>query len=93
MWSAGSKEPLLQQLVPATYLALEECVTALAAELRDPVLRHEDYKRLVSTPWPTRNPLSQEYWTFTSFHSRDSRFKLDLIQKTKKTSVFPSVFC
>ncbi|KPJ18810.1 Leucine-rich repeat serine/threonine-protein kinase 1 [Papilio machaon] len=45
----GSKEPLLQQRVPATYLALEECVTALAAELREPVLRHDEYKRLVST--------------------------------------------
>ncbi|KAJ2939952.1 hypothetical protein O0L34_g6659 [Tuta absoluta] len=44
----GSKEPLLEQRVPATYLALEECVTSLAAELQEPVLRHHEYKRLVT---------------------------------------------
>ncbi|XP_045540793.1 leucine-rich repeat serine/threonine-protein kinase 1 [Papilio machaon] len=51
----GSKEPLLQQRVPATYLALEECVTALAAELREPVLRHDEYKRLVTQYMQQRN--------------------------------------
>lgn len=43
----GSKEPLLEQRIPATYLALEECVTSLAAELREPVLKHDEYRRLV----------------------------------------------
>ncbi|KAG7298401.1 hypothetical protein JYU34_018023 [Plutella xylostella] len=43
----GSKEPMLEQRVPCTYLALEECVAHLAAELQEPVLKHHDYKRLV----------------------------------------------
>ncbi|XP_068625771.1 leucine-rich repeat serine/threonine-protein kinase 1 [Battus philenor] len=51
----GSKEPLLEQRVPATYLALEECVAALAAELREPVLRHEEYKRLVTQYMQQKN--------------------------------------
>ncbi|CAG9138602.1 unnamed protein product [Plutella xylostella] len=44
----GSKEPMLEQRVPCTYLALEECVAHLAAELPEPVLKHHDYKRLVT---------------------------------------------
>ncbi|CAG4936619.1 unnamed protein product [Parnassius apollo] len=51
----GSKEPLLQQRVPATYLALEECVASLAAELREPVLRHEEYRRLVTQYMQQKN--------------------------------------
>ncbi|GBP27199.1 hypothetical protein EVAR_15972_1 [Eumeta japonica] len=51
----GSKEPLLEQRVPATYLALEECVTHLAVELKEPVLRHDEYKRLVTQYMQQRN--------------------------------------
>ncbi|XP_046975207.1 leucine-rich repeat serine/threonine-protein kinase 1 [Vanessa cardui] len=51
----GSKEPLLEQRVPATYLALEECVHALAAELKEPVLRHDQYKRLVTQYMQQKN--------------------------------------
>ncbi|XP_072941247.1 leucine-rich repeat serine/threonine-protein kinase 1 [Epargyreus clarus] len=51
----GSKEPLLEQRVPATYLALEECVVSLAHELKEPVLRHEEYKRLVTQYMQQKN--------------------------------------
>ncbi|KAJ0169751.1 hypothetical protein K1T71_014357 [Dendrolimus kikuchii] len=51
----GSKEPLLEQRVPATYLALEECITSLAAELREPVLRHDEYRRLVTQYMQQKN--------------------------------------
>ncbi|CAG9574165.1 unnamed protein product [Danaus chrysippus] len=50
----GSKEPLLEQRVPATYLALEECVHALA-ERAEPVLRRDEYRRLVTQYMQQRN--------------------------------------
>ncbi|KOB76822.1 Leucine-rich repeat serine/threonine-protein kinase 1, partial [Operophtera brumata] len=60
----GSKEPLLEQRIPATYLALEECVTSLAADLAEPVLSHADYKRLVSAghcvPSGSKEPLLEQ---------------------------------
>ncbi|CAG2165886.1 unnamed protein product [Oppiella nova] len=47
----GSKERLLEQRVPATYLALEDVVSYLALERKqegkDPVLRSEQYKTAV----------------------------------------------
>ncbi|XP_076373717.1 leucine-rich repeat kinase isoform X2 [Tachypleus tridentatus] len=47
----GSKERLLEQKIPATYLALEDVVGYLALDRRlqgkDPVLRAEQYKMLV----------------------------------------------
>ncbi|XP_030762504.1 leucine-rich repeat serine/threonine-protein kinase 1 isoform X2 [Sitophilus oryzae] len=47
----GSKELLLEQKVPATYLALEDVVNYIAAERRinglDPVLTSEQYKSMV----------------------------------------------
>ncbi|XP_022818770.1 leucine-rich repeat serine/threonine-protein kinase 1 [Spodoptera litura] len=51
----GSKEPLLEQRIPATYLALEECVTSLAADLREPVLRHDEYRKLVTQYMQQKN--------------------------------------
>ncbi|CAB3231871.1 unnamed protein product [Arctia plantaginis] len=51
----GSKEPLLEQRIPATYLALEECVISLAAELREPVLKHDEYRRLVTQYMQQKN--------------------------------------
>lgn len=50
---AGSKELLLEQRVPASYLALEDVVSHLAADRRhtgvDPVLNAEQYKAVVTT--------------------------------------------
>jgi hypothetical protein len=50
---AGSKELLLEQRVPASYLALEDVICHLAAERRntgvDPVLNAEQYKTVVTT--------------------------------------------
>lgn len=50
---AGSKELLLEQKVPSTYLALEDVVNYVAAERRannlDPVLNAEQYKAIVTT--------------------------------------------
>ncbi|XP_038220950.1 leucine-rich repeat serine/threonine-protein kinase 1 [Zerene cesonia] len=51
----GSKEPMLEQRVPATYLALEECVSSLAAELKEPVLRHDQYRRMVTQYMQQKN--------------------------------------
>jgi hypothetical protein len=51
--TAGSKELLLEQRVPASYLALEDVVSHLAADRRhtgvDPVLNAEQYKAVVTT--------------------------------------------
>lgn len=50
--AAGSKEPLLHQKVPSTYLALEDCVAGMAAQLHaaglDPVLSFERYSEMVA---------------------------------------------
>lgn len=49
----GSKELLLEQKVPATYLALEDVINYIATERRmnglDPVLNTEQYKNFVTT--------------------------------------------
>ncbi|XP_056637900.1 leucine-rich repeat serine/threonine-protein kinase 1 isoform X1 [Diorhabda sublineata] len=49
----GSKELLLEQKVPATYLALEDVINYIAAERKanglDPVLNAEQYRNLVTT--------------------------------------------
>ncbi|ERL90816.1 hypothetical protein D910_08162 [Dendroctonus ponderosae] len=48
----GSKELLLEQKVPATYLALEDIVTSVAVERRvnglDPVLTSDQYKSIMT---------------------------------------------
>ncbi|XP_030371278.1 leucine-rich repeat serine/threonine-protein kinase 1 isoform X2 [Scaptodrosophila lebanonensis] len=50
--SPGSKEPLLLQKIPASYIALEDIINVIACNLRDagldPVLDAEQYKRLVT---------------------------------------------
>ncbi|XP_015840648.1 leucine-rich repeat serine/threonine-protein kinase 1 isoform X3 [Tribolium castaneum] len=54
----GSKELLLEQKVPATYLALEDVVNHIAAERRvnglDPVLNAEQYRTIVTTEMQQR---------------------------------------
>lgn len=49
----GSKELLLEQKVPATYLALEDVINYIATERKangfDPVLNAEQYRNLVTT--------------------------------------------
>ena len=51
--SPGSSTKLLEQKVPATYLALEDVISNLALELRgqghDPVVRQDQYETMVST--------------------------------------------
>lgn len=55
---AGSKEPLLEQRVPASYLALEDVVVQLAAQRRsqglDPVLGADQYRSLVAAEMHAR---------------------------------------
>ncbi|XP_037707527.1 leucine-rich repeat serine/threonine-protein kinase 1 isoform X1 [Drosophila subpulchrella] len=50
--SPGSKEPMLLQKIPASYIALEDIVNVIACNLRaagrDPVLDGEQYRRLVT---------------------------------------------
>lgn len=50
---AGSKELLLEQRVPASYLALEDVISHLATDRRhtgvDPVLNADQYKAVVTT--------------------------------------------
>lgn len=50
--SAGSKEPLLLQKVPASYIALEDIINVISNNLKskhlDPVLDTETYKKLVT---------------------------------------------
>lgn len=54
----GSKELLLEQKVPATYLALEDVVNYVATERRmngfDPVLTAEQYRTIVTTEMQQR---------------------------------------
>ncbi|XP_063703322.1 leucine-rich repeat serine/threonine-protein kinase 1 isoform X2 [Culicoides brevitarsis] len=54
----GSKEPLLHQRVPASYLALEDVITNLSSQLRqnsvDPVLNSEQYRMMVTQEMQTR---------------------------------------
>lgn len=50
--SPGSKEPLLLQKIPASYIALEDIIHVIACNLRacnaDPVLDGERYRRMVT---------------------------------------------
>lgn len=54
----GSKELLLEQKVPATYLALEDVINHVAVERRlnglDPVLNTEQYRAIVTTEMQQR---------------------------------------
>lgn len=54
----GSKEYLLQQKVPASYLALEDVVGSIANQLKmntsDPVLNADNYRELVTQEMQTR---------------------------------------
>ena len=58
----GNKERLLEQRIPATYLALEDVVGILAAEQknngRDPVLPVEEYRAEVAHIMNTRFRMS-----------------------------------
>ncbi len=62
----GGKELLLEQKVPATYLALEDVIGHIAAERRqkkvDPVLDAQDYKTIVSNEMQTRFQRSFRDW-------------------------------
>lgn len=55
---SGSKELLLEQKVPATYLALEDVINHVAVERRlnalDPVLNSEQYRAIVTTEMQQR---------------------------------------
>lgn len=57
--SAGSKDLMLLQKVPSTYLALEDCVGSMAAQLRqagaEPVLGFERYRELVAQEMAAQN--------------------------------------
>jgi len=57
--SPGSKESLLHQRVPASYLALEDVIGSVAAILKlsgaDPVLDAERYKQMVTQEMQNRN--------------------------------------
>ena len=57
--SPGSMTKLLEQKVPATYLALEEVISNLSLEIRgqgnDPVLRQEQYESMVSNELQSKN--------------------------------------
>lgn len=54
----GSKELLLEQKVPASYLALEDVIGFLASERKvqglDPVLSGDQYRSLVTTEMSSR---------------------------------------
>lgn len=56
---AGSKELLLQQKVPSTYLALEDVIGSIAQQLRqnniDPVLSLETFKDMVAQEMAVQN--------------------------------------
>lgn len=55
----GSKECLLQQQVPATYLALEDIIGQIALQMKssgiDPVLKFDKYRDMVNSEMLARN--------------------------------------
>lgn len=57
--SAGSKELLLHQKVPSTYLALEDVIGIIAHQLRqsntDPVLNLDTFKEMVAQEMAMQN--------------------------------------
>ena len=57
--SPGSTTRLLEQKVPATYLALEEVISSLSGDLRgqghDPVLRQEQYEAMIINELQSKN--------------------------------------
>ncbi|XP_068156290.1 LOW QUALITY PROTEIN: leucine-rich repeat serine/threonine-protein kinase 1 [Drosophila tropicalis] len=57
--SPGSKEPMLLQKIPASYIALEDIANVIACNLRasgrDPVLDGEQYRRLVTEQMRVHN--------------------------------------
>lgn len=63
----GSKEPLLYQRVPASYLALEDVIGNLAQHLReasaDPVLNSEQYRIMVTQEMQNRGHKSLRDWS------------------------------
>lgn len=64
--SAGSKELLLHQKVPSTYLALEDVIGSISTHLRlngiDPVLSFECYKEMVTQEMVVQNHKSFRYF-------------------------------
>lgn len=62
----GSKELLLEQKVPATYLALEDVICHIAAERHqkgiDPVLNAQEYRTIVSNEMQTKCQRSFRDW-------------------------------
>lgn len=57
--SSGSKELLLHQKVPSTYLALEDVIGSIAQQLRqsniDPVLSQDTFKEMVAHEMAVQN--------------------------------------
>lgn len=57
--SAGSKELLLHQKVPSTYLALEDVIGSISSQMRqngtDPVLSFDRYKDMVTQEMALQN--------------------------------------
>lgn len=64
--SAGSKELLLEQKVPASYLALEDVIAHIAADRRnkgsDPVLSAQEYKTSVSNEMQAKHQYTFRDW-------------------------------
>jgi len=63
---AGSKELLLEQKVPASYLALEDVIAHVAAERRqkniDPVLTAQEYRTVVSNEMQAKHQYTFRDW-------------------------------
>lgn len=78
--SAGSKELLLHQKVPSTYLALEDVIGSISLHLRqngiDPVLSFECYKEMVTQEMAIQNHKS---FRFVSLHKSVYQKKIYLI--------------
>lgn len=75
----GSKEPLLHQRVPASYLALEDVIGAVAVSLKqvgaDPVLDVEPYRQMVTQEMQSRGyKVIRVYFCLVKFTHFDVKY-------------------
>ena len=78
--SPGSSTKLLEQKVPATYLALEDVISNLALELRgqghDPVVRQDQYETMVSLFKIYLSDYCKQNSIFNSFCTKTKKSKI-----------------
>lgn len=97
---SGSKERLLEQRIPASYLALEDVIGLLALERRvqgrDPVLPADKYQALVTQEMSSRGhrPFRDvaELNQATTFLHENGKFRIYFLNEKKKYEYFDKLY-